>query len=390
MCAARVHALVVGDRFIGAELFAGALEAAADQAGVPLTIKQLQIDYPAVDAVPLPTLSPAAPPRPLWEDPQEAVARADADLSADPTIREYTGPVDLLVPHLAGIEALLVHLAPISRNAVDAADRLRAIGCARGGAVNLNQQRINERGIPVFYCPGRNAQAVAEYVMGGVLALSRGIAAGSAGIADGLWRLDLYSYALAGPELYGRTCGIVGFGGVGRAFAPIARGFGLRLLVHDPYVNEDEVRAAGAEPVDLDILLSSSQIVVLAARLSDETRGLIGKAELALLQPNCIFVNPARAELVDTAALADALERRAIAGAVIDVFSPEPPVAHDRLLSLDNVLLTPHIAGASKDAAERGAQVVCRKLVAYLADGSLDGVLNRAAVEQATTAGDAQ
>ena len=160
--------------------------------------------------------------------------------------------------------------------------------------------------------------------------------------------------------------------------------------MHDPYVNGDEVRAAGAEPVDLDILLSSSQIVVLAARLSDETRGLIGKAELALLQPNCIFVNPARAELVDTAALADALERRAIAGAVIDVFSPEPPVAHDRLLSLDNVLLTPHIAGASKDAAERGAQVVCRKLVAYLADGSLDGVLNRAAVEQATTAGGAQ
>ena len=105
MSAARIHALVVGDRFIGADLFAGALEAAADRVGVPLTIERLQIDYPAVDAVPLPTLAPAAPPRPLWEDPQEAVARAVADLSADPTIREYTGPVDLLVPHLAGIEA---------------------------------------------------------------------------------------------------------------------------------------------------------------------------------------------------------------------------------------------------------------------------------------------
>src|SRR5215210_4459249 len=299
MSATGIHALVVGDRFIGADLFADALGAAADQAGVPLTIKQLQIDYPAVDAVPLPRLAPAAPPRPLWEDPQEAAARAGADLSADPTIREYTGPVDLLVPHLKGIEVLLVHLAPVSCNALDAADRLRAIGCARGGAVNLNQQRINERGIPVFYCPGRNAQAVAEYVMGGVLALTRGIAAGSAAIADGLWRLDLYSYALAGSELYGRTLGLVGFGGVGKAFAPIARGFGLRLLVHDPYVDDASLQAAGAERADLDTLLSGSDFVVMAARLTAETRGMIGTRELALLGREAIFVNTARAELVD-------------------------------------------------------------------------------------------
>jgi D-3-phosphoglycerate dehydrogenase len=106
-----------------------------------------------------------------------------------------------------------------------------------------------------------------------------------------------------------------------------------------------------------------------------------------LLRPDCVFVNPARAELVDAAALTDVLERRAITGAVIDVFSPEPPVAGDRLLALDNVLLTPHIAGATKGAAERGAEVVCRNLVAYLAEGSLAGALNRTAVEQAIVAG---
>jgi D-3-phosphoglycerate dehydrogenase len=315
------------------------------------------------------------------------VARAGADLAADPAIREYTGPVDLLVPYLDGIEALVVHLAPVSRNAIAAADSLRAIGCARGGAVNLNQQSVDARGIPVFNCPGRNAQAVAEYVMGGVLALTRGIAAGSAGIAEGRWRLDLYRYLLAGPEFSGRTCGLVGFGGVGRAFAPIARGFGLRLLVHDPYVDAAVIRDAGAESAALDDLLAEAQIVVLAARLTDDSRGMIGARELALLRPDCIFVNPARAELVDTAALTEVLERRAIAGAVIDVFSPEPPVAGDRLLALDNVLLTPHIAGATKGAAERGAEVVCRNLVAHLVDGSLDGALNRAAVEESLLAG---
>ena len=124
---------------------------------------------------------------------------------------------------------MILHLAPLSRNAIAAADRLRAVGCARGGAVNLNMAALNERRVPVFNCPGRNARAVAEYVFGAVLALTRGIAAGAAAIADRHWRLDLYSYGRAGNELHGRTCGLIGFGGVGQALAPIARGFGMRL-----------------------------------------------------------------------------------------------------------------------------------------------------------------
>jgi D-3-phosphoglycerate dehydrogenase len=246
---------------------------------------------------------------------------------------------------------------------------------------------INERGMPVFFCPGRNALAVAEFIMGGVLALTRGIAAGGAGIREGRWRLDLYTQGLVGPELPGRVCGLVGFGLVGRAFAPIARGYGLRLLAHDPYVDPEVIREAGAEPASLDQVLTEAQIVVMAARLTDETRGMIGARELAQLRPDCIFVNPARAELVDTAALVERLERRAIAGAVIDVFSPEPPIEDDRLLALDNVLLTPHIAGATQGAAERGAEVVCRNLTAYLADGSLAGALNRIALGASMTTG---
>jgi D-3-phosphoglycerate dehydrogenase len=336
----------------------------------------LQLDYPAVDAVPLPTAAPETPPRPLWEDPVVAMERAAADLAADAAIREYTGPVDLLARRLADVDALVLHLAPLSRHAIAAAPRLRAVGCARGGAVNVNLPALTERGIPVFFCPGRNAQAVAEYVMGAVLAFARGIAAGQAAISQGLWRLDLYSHDLAGPEFAGRTCGLVGFGGVGRAFAPIARGFGMRLLVHDPYVDAATMAEAGAETAALDEVLSRSDVVVLAVRLTDETRDMIGARELALLRRGAIFVNPARAELVDGAALRDVLARRAIGGAIVDVFSPEPPLADDPLLTMENVLLTPHIAGATREAAARGAEVVCRKVVAHLATGTLEGSLN--------------
>jgi D-3-phosphoglycerate dehydrogenase / 2-oxoglutarate reductase len=379
--AAPIRALVVGDRFIRAELFARALTDAATEAALPLTVESLELDFPAVDAVSLPTVAAdGSPPRPLWEDPAVAIARAAADLAADPTIREYSGPVDLLAPHLADVDALILHLAPLSRAAVAAAGRLRVVGCARGGAVNLNMPSLNDRGIPVFFCPGRNAQAVAEYVMGAVLALTRGIAAGKAGIAAGKWRLDLYTYDLAGSEFAGRMCGLVGFGGVGRAFAPIARGFGMHLLAYDPYVDGSVLRAAGAEPTPLDEVLRRSDVVVMAARLTDETRGMIGARELALLRENAIFVNPARAELVDGVALREALARYAFAGAVVDVFSPEPPAADDPILTMDNVLLTPHIAGATREAARRGAEVVCRRVVAWLADGSLEGCLNWPAV----------
>jgi D-3-phosphoglycerate dehydrogenase len=155
----------------------------------------------------------------------------------------------------------------------------------------------------------------------------------------------------------------------------------MRLLAFDPYVDPAVMRASGVEAAPLDDVLRDSDVVVLAARLTDETRGMIGARELALLRPDAIFVNPARAELVDGPALRSALARRAFAGAVVDVFSPEPPAAGDPILTMDNVLLTPHIAGATREAARRGAEVVCRRVVAYLADGSLDGCLNRPALE---------
>jgi D-3-phosphoglycerate dehydrogenase len=372
-----LRALVVGDRFIPATLFGDALRAAAQHHGLELDVATLALPYPSADRLPLPS-EVAAEFRPMWELPAEMSSRAAADLAADPTIREYSGPVDLLLPHVADIDVLLVHLAPVSRAVIAAAPRLRAVGCARGGPVNVNVPSLSTRGIPVFNCPGRNSRAVAEFLIGAIIAQTRGIIAGARALGDGDWRIGLYASEHVGHELYGRTCGLIGFGAVGHAFAPIARGLGLRLVVHDPYVADADLAAADAERVSLDELLSTSHIVLTLARLTDETRSMIGARELGLLQPNALFVNTARAEIVDGEALRAAVARGL--RVVVDVFNPEPPLASDPLVRAENALLTPHIAGASREAAARGARGVAEAVTAFLATGAVTNCVNATAV----------
>jgi len=206
---------------------------------------------------------------------------------------------------------------------------------------------------------------VAEFLAGAIVAHARGIVLGAHALAHGEWRLDLYAYKHTGPELFGRVCGLIGFGAVGRAFAPIARGFGMRLLVHDPYVSDSDLADAGAERANLDDLLSSSDVVLTTARLTDETRGMLRDREFGLLRPDAIFVNTARAEIVDGEALRAAVARGL--RVIVDVYSPEPPLAGDPLLSAPGALLTPHIAGASREAASRGARGVAQAVCAHLA-----------------------
>jgi len=379
-----MRALVVGDRFLRADVFAASLRTATAAHGLdPFDIEQLELPYPTPDRLPLPDSVDGADLRPMWEDPVEAIRRTEADLTADPTLREYSGPVDLLVPRIADVDVLLVHLAPLSRAAVQAAARLRAVGCARGGPVNINVASLSARGIPLFNCPGRNSQAVAEFLIGAILSLTRNIARGAQELRRGYWRLDLYAHQRTGHELHGQVCGLVGFGAVGRSFAPIARGFGLRLQIYDPYVGDAELAAQGATRTPLDRLLATSNVVIVAARLTAETRGLIGARELELLQPEAILVNTARAEIVDQAAMREAVQRGQ--RAIVDVFSPEPPMRDDPLLTSDRVLLTPHIAGASREAAQRGADVAASSVVRYLTDGALDHCVNAQAVQRPST-----
>jgi phosphoglycerate dehydrogenase-like enzyme len=187
----------------------------------------------------------------------------------------------------------------------------------------------------------------------------------------------------AGMELAGKTCGIVGFGQVARAFTPIARGIGMRLLASDPWVDPAEIEQAGVEPVGLFALLERADVVVLMARYDGANRHLIDAAALARMRPTAVLVNTARPQLVDTEALRAALRAQRIAGAIVDVFDQEPMAAGDKLLGLQGTLLTPHVAGASRDTVRRGADLLAAKIVHHLVDGDLRGAANLATIQPA-------
>lgn len=375
----RLRALAVGDRFVPATVLGGRLAAHGERRGLAFDLRQVDLPYPTDSSIPLPTDPPPGRIRAFWEDIEGIAARLEAD-QADPALREYTGPVDGLVPLVGDAEVLLVHAAPVSRAAVQVASALRVVGTVRSGTVNLNLEALDDRGIPVFNTPGRNAQAVAEFVTGAIIAHVRGIVAAATELRDGRWSLTPWSQAHAGMELAGKTCGVVGFGQVAMAFAPIARGIGMRLLAADPYVDPAEIERAGARPVNLEVLLEQSDLVVLMARFDGSNRHLIDAAALAHMRPTALLVNTARPQLVDTDALRAALRERRIAGAVVDVFDQEPPARDDELLSLPGTLLTPHIAGASRDTVLRGADQLAATIVRHLVDGDLRGCVNAAAV----------
>jgi D-3-phosphoglycerate dehydrogenase / 2-oxoglutarate reductase len=378
----RLRVLSVGDRFVPAALLGARLAAHGEPHGLAFDLHEVDLPYPSAAAIPLPDDPPSGRIRAFWEDIDGIAARLDAD-QADPVLREYTGPVDGLVPLIGDAEILLVHAAPVSRAAVRAAGVLRVVGTVRGGTVNINLDALSERGIPVFNTPGRNAQAVAEFVAGALIAHLRGIVPAAAALRAGRWSMTPWTVDGAGMELAGKTCGIVGFGQVARAFTPIARGIGMRLLATDPWVDPAETEQAGVEPVGLFALLERADVVVLMARYDGDNRHLIDAAAFARMRPTAVLVNTARPQLVDTEALRAALRERRIAGAIVDVFDQEPMAAVDELLGLPGTLLTPHVAGASRDTVRRGADLLGARIVRHLVDGDLRGAANLATIQPA-------
>jgi D-3-phosphoglycerate dehydrogenase len=378
--AGETKVLCVGDRFVPAGLLAACVRDRAASVGVPLDVREIDLPYPSAPAIPVPVDAGDRRFRAFWEDFDSIAGRLAEDDEADPAIAEYTGPVDRLVAEVAGVEALLLHAAPLSRNVIAAAGALRVVGTVRTGPANVNVEALSARGVPLLNCPGRNAVAVAEFIIGALIAHVRGIGEWAERLRGGEWSLGPWYMDRAGMELRGKTCGLVGFGRVGGAFAPIAGGLGMELLVSDPFVDPEEIRSAGGEPVALEDLLARADVVVVVARLTADNRHLIDRSALARMKPSAILVNTARSQLVDTAALAEALRDGVIAGAVVDVYEQEPPPASLALLAAPNTLLTSHVAGATRDTVLRGADMIARSVVGYLLDGTLENCVNAEAV----------
>lgn len=286
-------------------------------------------------------------------------------------VREAAGDPDELVSLAADATVVLTHLGPVTAELFQVASDLRVVGVTRGGPVNVDLDAATAHGVPVLYLPGRNSGAVAEFAIGVMIALSRSIGVASRQLAGGHWDARYFRIDRTGPELRVATVGLVGLGAVGSRVAQLLGGFGSRVLACDPYADTDAARRFGVELTSLADVLAQSDIVSVHARLTDDTRAMFNAAAFTAMKPGARFVNTARGELVDQSALLAALESGQLAGAALDVFSAEPPDPNDPLLSRADVIVTPHLAGGSRQAALESVERVTREVADFLRHGAL-------------------
>jgi len=289
-------------------------------------------------------------------------------------LKEYQGDTDEIVRWIGDAQIVVTQLAPLSATMLERVPELKLIVVARGAPVNVDVAAARRREIIVVSTPGRNASAVAEFTIGAILAETRLITRGHDALRSGRWRGDLYRADLVGPELSQLTVGVIGYGHIGRKVVRLLKAFGCRILVADPYVQLSAADAGdGVRHVTLDALLRDSDVVTLHARVTAETRGFIGRKQFAAMRKGAYFINTARGPLVDYEALTEALKSGQLRGAALETFAVEPVPADLELLRLDNVTLTPHIAGASLKTIEHAANAAAEEVRRYLAG---EGPLN--------------
>ena len=281
------------------------------------------------------------------------------DLQEDNLKIETGGPDAVALPEditadLDGIDIVAVQFAPVSRAFIEKAKDLRLIGVMRAGAENIAVDFATQRGISVMNTLGRNARAVAECTMGMILAEIRNIARSHAKLKSRVWTRS-FPNSDAIPELYEKTVGLVGYGAVAQLVCGYLQAFGSNVIVFDPYFKGDP---SPASLVSLEELLGESDIVSIHARLTEESHHLIGEKELAMMKPSAVLVNTARSGLVDERALIEALRAKKIMGAAVDVFDEEPLPSDHPFVELDNVTITAHLAGSTKDAFKNSVRLM--------------------------------
>lgn len=271
-----------------------------------------------------------------------------------------------LIKALADVSVLVTEVDLVRDYSFAKAPDLKVISCCRGTPVNINVEAATKHGVPVLTTPGRNADAVADLAVLFMLALLRHLLP-LAGIlredGDGMEKLARAFTQYRGAELWGKTVGLVGLGAIGRAVASRLLPFGARVIAFDPYISRTYADEAGVVLSDLDDLLQNADIVSLHAVVTDDTAGMIGKREFGLMKDGAYFVNVARSALTDEQALYDALRDGHLAGAALDVFDDEPPGPTHPLLTLPNVIATPHIGGSTTEVVSHQSLIAVADLV---------------------------
>ena len=326
---------LLGDHFVLPRLLEEAIRAAAPD--VPLAFAAHTLEWPLV--------------------PFGTVAEVD----------EASGDEDETINALAGAEVCVTQMAPITDRVLEASPGLRLVCVTRGGPVNVNLESAHRRGVTVRSAPGRNADATAEHTVALMLAALRRIPERTAEVLAGDWRSDLYGYDETSPELAGAIVGLVGYGAVGSRVARILLGFGAQVRVFDPYADLAAAPDGVMQVSSLDEVLEESTVVTIHARLTDETRDIVGGAQIAKMPSGSVLVNAARGGLLDYAALNEGLRSGHLFGAGLDVYPEEPLAADSALRGAPHLVMTPHLAGATKQTAHNAARIAAAHVAEYLA-----------------------
>jgi D-3-phosphoglycerate dehydrogenase len=282
-------------------------------------------------------------------------------------------PKDELFKEIKDADGLIVRSGTkVTAELIAAAERLKVIGRAGSGLDNVDTPAATRRGIVVMNTPGGNTVTTAEHTMSMICAMSRRIPQATASMKAGRWEKEKFM----GVELYNKVLGIVGVGQIGGYLAKLAQGLGMNVVAYDPYLSEERAQKMGIAILELDELFGSADVISVHTPLTPETKGIINAQAIAKMKPGVMIVNCARGGIVHEGDLVEALKSKRVAAAAFDVFEEEPVKPDHPLLSLDNVICTPHIGASTTEAQENVAVGIAEQIVDYFTKGIARGAVN--------------
>jgi len=283
---------------------------------------------------------------------------------------EVYPPPEKLEKLIKDTDIIVVNYCPLPKKVIRSSRKLKIIATARGGMENIDLETARNKKITILNTPDHNAEAVAEYTIGLMIAEVRNIARAHYSLKNGVWQ-EYYPNSDYIPEISGLIIGLLGFGTIGKLVAEKLRCFKCKIMVYDPYIENSVIKKAGCKPADFKTILSESDIISLHVRISEKTENLIDLSELRIMKSTAYLINTARAGLVNTNSLYRALKNKWIKGAAVDVFDKEPLDPNNPLLYLDNITLTNHRAGDTRDAYVKAPFIIARNLKSFF-DGFPD------------------